>query len=164
MNANCSEPVAHVVVDAKDALNVHVGLERCLDRMQLDAASLRDCCYACRQAAREAGEDELNRSWSVVFSSKDFRMVRLYGERLFPGLLGPKPEEVADNGAAMCAVQPFAARAPFELRGLRCLLQGLARTEQRTHVDAIVGLREGRNLRGRCRGHCHCLWFPCCVS
>src|SRR5215470_12654612 len=128
--------------------------------MQLDAASLRDCRNAGREAAREAGEDELNGSWSIVFGCKDLRMVRLYREHLFPGLLGSEPEEVADHGAAVCAHQPFAARAPLELRGLRYLLQGLARAEQRTHVDSIIRLREGRNARGR--GHCLC--FLCCIS
>src|SRR5215475_15100979 len=36
MNADGAEAIAHLVVDAEDALNVHVGLERSLDRMQLD--------------------------------------------------------------------------------------------------------------------------------
>src|SRR5262245_56803147 len=139
--------------------------------MELDAAPLRDCRYTGSEAAREAGEDELNGSWSIVFGGKDLRMVRLYRERLVPGLLGPQPKEVADNGAAMCAVQPRAARAPLELRGVRCLLQGLARAKQRAHVDPVVRLHEGRN--GRCHGHglvsCAESWLiePCvrfCVS
>src|SRR5689334_22614207 len=103
--------------------------------MELDAASLRDGGYTGREAARETGEHKLNGGWCIVFGSKDLRMVRLHGERLVPGLLGPQAEEVADHGTAVCAVQPDAACAPLELCGLRCLLQGLARAEQRTHVD-----------------------------
>src|SRR5262249_33892053 len=57
------------------------------------------------------------------------------------------------------AVQPRAARAPLELCGLRCLFQGLTRAEQRTHVDPIVRLRDGRNGRG----HGHGLCFLCYV-
>src|SRR5262249_44067141 len=130
MNANGAKPIAHLVIHPEDALNIHVGLECCLDRMELNAASLRDCCYTGRKAARQTGEDELNGSWSIVFGRKDLRMVRLDGERLVAGLLGPQPEEVADNGAAVGTVQPRAARAPLELCGLRCLFQGLTRPQQ----------------------------------
>src|SRR5215831_4860936 len=127
--------------------------------MELNAAPLRDCCDTGREAARETGEDELNGGWSIVFGRKDLRVVRLDSERLVAGLLGPQPEEVADNGAAVGAVQPRAARAPLELCGLRCLFQGLTRAEQRTHVDPIVRLRDGRN--GRRHGHGLC--FLCYV-
>src|SRR5262249_24035349 len=120
---------------------------------------LRDCRYTGREAARETGEDELNRSWSIVFGRKHLRVIRLDGERLVAGLLGPQPEEVADDGAAVGAVQPRAARTPLELCSLWCLFQGLARAEQRTHVDPIVRLRDGRNGRGH--GHCLC---SCAVS
>src|SRR5262249_35143501 len=154
MNANGAKPIAHLVIHPEDALNIHVGLECCLDRMELNAASLRDCCYTGRKAARQTGEDKLNGSWSIVFGRKDLRVVRLDSERLVAGLLSPQPEEVADNGAAVGAVQPRAARAPLELCGLWCLFQGLTRAEQRTHVDPIVRLRDGRNGRGHAPGLC----------
>src|SRR5262249_43329988 len=41
-NANAAEAVAHIVVDAEDALNVHVAFDRRLDRAQLDIAVLSD--------------------------------------------------------------------------------------------------------------------------
>src|SRR5262252_8698830 len=85
MNANGAKPIAHLVIHPKDALNIHVGLECCLDRMELNAASLRDCCYTGRKAARQTGEDKLNGSWSIVFGRKDLRVVRLDSERLVAG-------------------------------------------------------------------------------
>src|SRR5262249_18415834 len=101
LHANRPKPSAPLVIHPKYALNIHVGLECCLDRMELNAASLRDCCYTGRKAARQTGEDELNRSWSIVFGRKDLRVVRLDSERLVAGLLGPQPEEVAATGAAV---------------------------------------------------------------
>src|SRR5688572_13736530 len=39
-HTNAIEAVAHIAVDAKDALDVHTGLERCLDGPQLNLAIL----------------------------------------------------------------------------------------------------------------------------
>src|SRR6516164_7985518 len=58
MNANDAEAIAHFLVDAEDALNVHVRLERRLDHVELYAAPLRNCGNARRQAARKPGENE----------------------------------------------------------------------------------------------------------
>src|SRR5262245_56251788 len=148
MNADSAKAIAYVVVDAEDALNVHVGLERGLDRMELYAAPLGDCSNARREAARKTGEDEFDGSRSVVLGRKDLRVVRLDRECLVTGLLSSEPEEIADGGAAVRAIQPFAARTPLELRGLRHLLQGLARVEQCSHINAVVHLGEGRHARG----------------
>src|SRR5215472_7136911 len=148
MNADSAKAIAYVVVDAEDALNVHVGLERSLDRMELYAAPLRDCSNARREAARKTGEDEFDGSRSVVLGRKHLRVVRLDRECLVAGLLSSEPEEIADGGAAVRAIQPFAARTPLELRGLRHLLQGLACVEQCSHINAVVHLGEGRHARG----------------
>src|SRR5262249_32130231 len=48
MNADDAETIAHVAVDAENALKVHVGFERCLHRMELDAAPLGNCGNARR--------------------------------------------------------------------------------------------------------------------
>src|SRR5690606_670628 len=45
--------VAHVAIDAEDALDVHLALEPHLDAAELDAAVLRDRRNAGREAARE---------------------------------------------------------------------------------------------------------------
>src|SRR6516162_1985409 len=122
MNPDGAEAIAYVVVDAEDALNVHVGFERGLDRMELYAASLGDCGNARREAARKTREDEFDRSRSLVLGRKDLWVVCLDRERLVAGLLGSEPEEIANRGAAVCAIQPLAACTPLELRRLRHLL------------------------------------------
>src|SRR6516165_7521880 len=97
--------------------------------MELYAPPLRDRGDTRCEAARKAGEDEFDRSRSVVLGRKDLGVVRLDRERLVAGLLGPEPEEITDSGAAVRTIQPLAACTPLELRRLRCLLQGLACTE-----------------------------------
>src|SRR5215510_2273739 len=77
MNADSAEAIAHVVIDAEDALNVHVGFDRGLDRMELYAAPLGDRSNARREAARKTGEDEFDRSRSIVIGRKDLRVVSL---------------------------------------------------------------------------------------
>src|SRR4029450_10552667 len=42
VDADGAEAVADLVIDAEDAVQVHVGLERGLDRMKLDAAAVGD--------------------------------------------------------------------------------------------------------------------------
>src|SRR5262249_11494572 len=140
MNADGAEAIAHLVVNAENALNVHVGFERRLHRIELDAAPLRNCCNAPGEAACQTRQNDFDRSRSVVLSRKDLRMVCLDRERLVAGLLSTEPEEVADRGAAVRAVQPLAACAPLELGRLRSLFQCVARAEQCSHVDAIVHL------------------------
>src|SRR5215510_6656080 len=148
MNADSAEAIAHVVVDAEDALNVHVGLERGLDRMELYAASLGDRSNARRKAARKTGEDEFDGGRSIVLGCKDLRVVCLDREGLVARLLSSEPEEVADSGAAVRALQPFAACTPLELRRLWRLLQGLARAKQCSHINAVIHCRDGRLVRG----------------
>src|SRR5215468_3146159 len=98
MNADSAEAIAHVVVDAEDALNVHVGLERGLDRMELYPAPLGDRGNARREATRKTGEDEFDGSRSIVPGRKDLWVVCLDRESLAAGLLSSKPEEIADGG------------------------------------------------------------------
>ena len=66
VNTDGAEAIAHLVIHAEDALNVHVRLKRGPDRMQLYAASLRDRGNARREAARKTGENEFDRSRSIV--------------------------------------------------------------------------------------------------
>src|SRR6516164_11018441 len=106
MNADSVEAIAYIVVDAEDALNVHVGLERGLDRMELYTAPLGDRGNARREAACKTGEDEFDWSRRIVLGRKDLRVVCLNRERLVAGLLSSEPEEIADSGAAMRAFQP----------------------------------------------------------
>src|ERR1043166_6457470 len=103
MDADGAEPVAHVIVDAENALNVHVGLERRLDRMKLDAAPLGDRGNARGQTARQAGQNQFDRRRSMVLGGKNLGMVRLDGERVVSRLLGAEPEELSDRGAAVSA-------------------------------------------------------------
>jgi hypothetical protein len=79
-------------------------------------------------------------SRSLVLGRKDLRVVCLDRERLVAGLLSSEPEEIADSGAAVRAIKPLAGCTPLELRRLWRLLQGLARTEQCSHINAVVHL------------------------
>src|SRR6516162_9592870 len=108
--------------------------------MQLYAPPLGDRGNARREAARKTREDEFDRSGSLVLGCKDLWVVCLDRKRLVAGLLRSEPKEIANRGAAVCAIQPLAACSPFELRGFRCLLQCFARTEQCGHVNAVVNL------------------------
>src|SRR5215472_12393615 len=148
MDADGAEAITHLVVNAEDALDVHVGLERGLDEVQLYAAPLGDRGNAGSQAARKTGEDEFYGSRSVVLGCKDFWMICLDGEGLVARLLRAEPEEFADRGAAVCTVQPLAACAPHELRSFRCPLKCFARFEQGSHINAVFHLRESRSARG----------------
>src|SRR6185437_14320001 len=124
--------------------------ERGLDRMELYAASLGNRGDACRQAARKTGENELDRSRSIVLGCKDRRVVCLDRKRLVAGLFRSESEVVADRGAAVRALQPLAACAPLELRCCRCFLQSSARVKQCSHIDAVIHLCIGRLARGHC--------------
>src|SRR5215472_10330685 len=150
MNADGAEAIAYLVVDAEDALNVHVRLERRLDRVQLYAAPLRNCGNARRQAARKPGENEFDRSRSIVLGRKDLRVVCFDSERLIARLLGSEPEEIAYCRAAVCAIQPLATCAPLELGRVGRLPECCPGTQQRVDVDAVVDFR-GACTRGR--GH-----------
>jgi hypothetical protein len=55
-------------------------------------------------------------------------------------LLFAQAEVLVDRGAAVGAVQPFGARAPFEAGGLRGLGQGFTGAQQGLDVDAVVGI------------------------
>src|SRR6516165_4271688 len=57
MNTNGAEAIAHFIVHAEDALNVHVRLKRGLDRIELYAPPLRDRGNSRREAARKTRED-----------------------------------------------------------------------------------------------------------
>ena len=147
VDADAVEAVAHVVVDAEDALEVHVGLEGGLDRAKLDAAALGDRGDAGREAAREAREDDLHRGRRRCPRTRRPADDPPRPESLATGLLGAEPVEVADHGAAVGAIDPLAAGAPLELRGLGRMLERLARAEQRLDVDAVVDLRGVRTCR-----------------
>ena len=135
-----AEAVAHILVDAEDAEEVHVGLERRLDRVQLDAAALRNGGDARREAARQAGEHDLDRRRRVVLGGEHLRVIGVDGEGLAARLLRPQPEEGADGRAAVRAVQPLAAGAPLELGGLGGLLSASRAPSRAVDVDAIVGM------------------------
>ena len=112
------EAVAHVAVDAEDALQVHAGFERGLDGAQLDLAILRDRSDAGREAGGEADEHVLHRRRAVVFGREDRRMVGVVFELGLVRLLGAQAEELLDGGAAVRAVDPAAGGAPLEVRRL----------------------------------------------
>ena len=138
MDADGAEAVAHVVVDAENALNVHVGLERRLDRMKLDAAPLGDRGNARGQTARQAGRERVRPASERCLRRRNLGMVRLDGERLVSRLLGAEPEELSDRGAAVRAVQPLATGPPFELRGFRRLLQCFARADRASTLTPFL--------------------------
>ena len=130
MDADAVEAVAHVAVDAEDALDVHVALDGRLDRAELDAAILGDRGDAGREAAREPDEQELDRRHAVVLGGEDLRVVGIEGGFGAVLLLGAEAEEVRNLRAAVGAAQPFVRRPPRELRAFRRRGQRLAGAEQ----------------------------------
>ena len=90
------EAVAHLGVDAEDAQDVHVALERRLHRVQLDVAVLRDGRDAGGEAAGEADEHELDRRGAVVLGREDLRVVGVVLELRLVRLLLAEAEEVLD--------------------------------------------------------------------
>src|SRR5262249_45022950 len=134
------EAVAHVAVDAEDALDVHRPLERRLDRAQLDLAQLRDRRHAGGQAAGQAGEHHLHRRRPLVLGGEDLGVVGVEGELGLVALLLAQAVEALDAGLAVGAVQPLATRLPVELRGLGRLAQRIARAQQRIDVDSVLNL------------------------
>ena len=107
MDPDGAEAVADVLIDAEDAADVHVRLERRLDRMQLDAAVLGDGRNAGGEAACEAGQHDLDRRRRLVLGGEDLGMVGVDGELFLVRLLGAQPEEVLDGRAAVRSVDPF---------------------------------------------------------
>lgn len=125
--------------------------------MQLDAAALRDRGNTRGQAARKAGENQLDRRRRVIFGRKHLRVIGLNLEGLVAGLLATQSEEIGDDCAGVRSVHPFAGGSPLELRGLRRLFQRLACAQQRVDVDAVVDCGGGRiALR---HAHAALLWF-----
>ena len=140
VHADAGEAVADLVVDAEDALQVHVAFERRLDRPQLDAAMLGDGGDTGRQTAGQARQHDLDRRRRLVLGREHFRMVGFNCKALAARLLFAETEEAADGRPAMRAVHPLARGAPGELRGLGGRVQRLAGTEQCLHIDTVVHL------------------------
>ena len=113
--------IAHIAVDAKDALDVHVAFDRRLDRTQLNVAMLGDGGDAGGQAARQPDQHILHRRDAVVFGGKHLRMIGVERESLFVALLLAEAVIAFDGRTTERAVFPFDGRAPFELRGLGAL-------------------------------------------
>ena len=111
--------VAHVAVDAENALDVHGPFELRLDRPQLDAPILRDRGDASRQAACETDEHVFDRRRAEILGGEDFRMIGLERELGLVLLLLAEPMEALNLRLAVRAVLPFAGGPPRELGRLR---------------------------------------------
>ena len=130
--------VAHVAVDAEDALDVHRAFELGLHRAQLNAAVLRDGRDASGEAARKTREHELDGRRAAILGREDLGMIRLERELGAVLLLRAEPEEVLDERAAARALLPFAGGAPREFRRFGRLAQSFARLEQGAYVHTVV--------------------------
>src|SRR5262245_50518936 len=130
--------VAHIAVDAEDALDVHRALELRLHRAQLNAAVLRDGRDTGGEAARETREHELDGSRTAILGREDLGMIRLEGELGAVLLLLAKAEEVLDVRAAARAFLPFARGAPREFRRFGHFAQSFTRLEQGPYVHTVV--------------------------
>src|SRR5690606_10126629 len=130
--------VAHVAIDAEDALDVHLALEPRLDAAELDAAVLRDRRNAGREAAREPDEHELDRRRAEILGRKHFRVIRLERELGLVLVLLAEAVEALHGRAAVGTVAPLASGTPGEHRGFGRLLQRLARGQQRLYVDSVI--------------------------
>ena len=136
--------VAHLGVATEDAEDVHVALDRGLDRLELDAPVLRDRRDARGEAARQAHEQELDGRRRQVLGREDLRMVGLVAEDRLVVVIGAEAAVLLDRRLAVRAAQPLVRRPPGELGGLRRVGQGVAGVEQRCDVDSVVRCRLGR--------------------
>ena len=86
--------VAHVPVDAENALDVHRAFELRLDRPQLHATILGNRGHAGRQTACESDEHVFNRRHAEVFGRENLRMIRVERELGLVLLFLAEPVEV----------------------------------------------------------------------
>jgi hypothetical protein len=99
----------------------------------------RFCATAAMPAVRQlADQHEFDRRRAFVLGGKDFRMIRIELEGGLAMLLLAEAVKAFDARVTMCAVLPFARRAPLELGGRRSLSESIARVEQSLNVDAVV--------------------------
>ena len=104
-------PLLHLGVAAEDAEDVHVALDRGLDRLELDAPVLRHGRDARGEAAREAHEHELDGRRPLVLGGEDERMVGLVAEGRLVVVIGAEPAVLLGSwGLAVRATQPLVRR------------------------------------------------------
>jgi hypothetical protein len=65
-----AEAVAHIAVDAEDALHVHVPFDRRCDRAQLNVSVLGDRGDTRREATCQANKNVLDRRSTMIFGGK----------------------------------------------------------------------------------------------
>ena len=148
------EAVADVAVDAEDALDVHVALERRRDRAQLDLAVLGDGGDAGGEAAGQA-----RRARTRPASRRCPRRRRSPGGRrrsvnsVLCFCSSPRPKKPSTVEWLCVPFTHSQRRPPLELGGLGRRGQRLAGAEQCFDVDAVVDLRVG---------YSH--WLPPCTA
>ena len=89
------EPVAHVAVDAEDAVQVHPALERRRHGPELYLAVLRDGSDAGCQAPGEADEHHLDGCRADVLGGEDRRMIGIEFERRAWACSAPRPKNLS---------------------------------------------------------------------
>ena len=133
-----SEAVAGLALDAEDAGQVHVALDRGPHGAQLDARRVATVATpAVRHPARPARTISTGRH-AAIGGREDLRVVRVEGERLVVRLLGADAAEVLDGGAGVDSIDPGRRRTPLELGQLRHVGHRVTSAEQRCDVDAVV--------------------------
>ena len=132
------KPLRTSRVGAEDAADVVRALDRRLDRVQLDAAVLRDRRHAGGQAAGQPDEQVLDRGDAVVRGREHLGMVGLEGRLPLVLLLLAESEVVLDRRRAVHAVLPGRGGPPGELGRLGRALQHLPRLQQGLDVDPVL--------------------------
>src|SRR5688572_6066387 len=142
--------VAHVAVDAENALDVHGPLDFRFDRPELNTTILCDRGDAGGQAAGQTDEHVFDRRGTEILGGKDLRMVRFERELGLVLLLFAESVKALDLRVGVGAVLPLAGCPPFEFRCLRRGLQCFPRGQQCPYVDAVVDtqLSHGEILPG----------------
>src|SRR5215469_11374196 len=133
--------VAHVAVDAEDAVEIHLPFELRLHRAQLYAAVLRNRGHTRREAARETDQHQLDWRRAVVLGSEHLGVIGLERELRPVLLLVPEPMEALDGRCGVGPVPPLAGRTPGEFGGLGRVLQCFPCGQQCVDVDAVFDIR-----------------------
>ena len=121
-------------------------LDRCLCRIQFDAAVLRHRGEAAHKAVRERGKNDLDRRGRIVGRGNLRRVVGIAGERRRVPLLGTEPVGPLNCGPAVHAVHPLAVSMPGELSGRGRRIERGSRSEQGLNVSTVFLARLGLDI------------------
>jgi hypothetical protein len=127
----------HLGIEIEEPVQIEVALELARDVFDFVAASGRVIGQRGGHAARESGEDELDRVGALIFAEQHGRLVGVEDESLFTFDFLAGAVEAVDGGLVVAALDPLVAGAELEFGQFGLLLDGLDGLAEFGHVDAV---------------------------